>query len=178
MESSAGIGTTIVDDGQIDSMIFPVGWVAGEPAENPGIGSRWFREVYREDSPETSICFFYRGLPVADGPAAAFKGVLARPPHALSDDELQSLSRILEHKTPLNSELFEMTSARTEDWNGKTVMVIEGQYKESDDRIFEIYVDADGSGRFVQEIFYQAPDEQFSQHAEDARSALQSVKWK
>jgi len=178
MESPTEIGTEIVDDGQVDSMVFPVGWVAGEPAENPGIGSRWFREVYREDSPDTSICFFYRGLPVADGPAAAFRGVLDRPPHPLSDDELQSLSRILEHKTPFKSELFELTSARTEDWNGKNVMIVEGQYKESDDRIFEIYVDADGTGRFVQEIFYQAPGDQFSKFADEAQSALLSVKWK
>jgi len=177
MESST-VGTTIVDDGQVDSMVFPLGWVAGEPAENPGIGSRWFREVYREDSPETSICFFYRGLPVADGPAEAFRSVLSRPAHSLSEDELKSLTRILEHKTPLESDLFKLTSARTEDWNGKTVMIVEGEYKESDDRIFEIYVDADGSGRFVQEIFYQAPSEQFLKFADEAQSALLSVKWK
>jgi len=178
MESSTEIGTEIVDDGQVDSMLFPKGWVAGEPAENPGIGSRWFREVYRQDSPDTSICFFYRGLPVADGPAAAFKAVLDGPPHTLSESELQSLPRILEHKTPLDSELFKLSSARTEEWNGKMVLIVEGQYTESDDQIFEIYVDADGSGRFVQEIFYQAPSEQFRQFRAEAQKALQSVKWK
>ena len=178
MESTKRVGAEIVNHGQIDRMTFPEGWVAGEPVPNPGIGSRSFRDVHRADQPEVSVCFFYRGLPVSDGAANYFHAVLQAAPHKLTEAELESVQEILRFKTPFKSEQFLMSSARTEDINGKRVLIVEGSYAASSDRIYEIYVDADGTGRVVQEIYYQAPENSYDRHAKDVMNIVQSIKWK
>jgi len=178
MESTRNVGAEIVNHGQIDRMTFPQGWVAGEPAPNPGIGSRSFREVYRSDDRDSSMCFFYRGLPVNDQAAQTFRAVLSVPAHELTQAEIEPLSEILRFKTPVKSEQFTMTSARTEDLNGKLVLIVEGRYTGGAEQIYEIYVDADGSGRFVQEIYFQAPKEQYERHFKEASDAINSIRWK
>src|SRR5215813_3760564 len=155
MESTKKVGAEIVNQGQIERMTFPEGWVAGEPVPNPGIGSRSFRDIHRTDDKDASVCFFYRGLPVSDRAANYFRAVLEVATHKLTDSEVESIQEILRFKTPFRSEQFTITSARTEVISGKRVLVVEGSYTTSGDRIYEIYVDADGSGSIVQEIYYQ-----------------------
>jgi len=168
----------IENKGQIERMVFPKGWIVGDPEKNPGIGTQSYQEVYRLDNHDTSVGFFYRGLPVDDGSAVNFRALLDQPPHALSADELHSLQRIIGAKTPSDSPKFTMTSAKTEDLNGKKVLVVEGSYPESGDHIRAIYIDADGSGRFVQEVQYQAPKAEYQKHMKEVQSALKSIEWK
>jgi len=171
-------GTRIENQGQIDSIDFPEGWVAGKPQPNPGIGARSYREVFRKDNPDTSVSFFYRGLPINDQSAHNFRDVLSKPPHALSEQEKESLKDVLSTKTPVGSDQFKMTDARVEDLNGKKVLVVEGQYTKSGDKIHAVYVDADGTGRVVQEIFYQSPADQYAKYWKQADRAFKSIDWK
>lgn len=168
----------IVDLGQIEKMVFPSGWVAGEPQPNPGIGTRSYREVYPQDAKDASIGFFYRGLPVSDAAAAAFRAVLEKPTHFVTPPEMRSIKEILSLKTPVDSEQFKCVIAKTIDFNGRRVLMVEGRYPDSGDEIQEIYVDADGSGRFIQEIFYQAPKDLYFRYLAQAKNALQSIAWK
>ncbi|HEY9871588.1 MAG TPA: hypothetical protein V6D08_20695 [Candidatus Obscuribacterales bacterium] len=171
-------GTRIENHGQIEAMAFPDGWVAGKPQANPGIGTRSYREVYRKDHPDTAVSFFYRGLPVSNEAALSFRDVLSKAPHELTEQEKKSLADVLSTKTPVASDQFAMSSCRTEDLNGKKVLVVEGQYTQSGDKIHAVYVDADGSGRFVQEIFYQSAKDQYDTYWKGAQSAFKSIDWK
>ncbi len=170
--------TRVENHGQIDSMSFPEGWVAGKPQENPGIGTRSYREVYRQDHPDTVVGFFYRGLPIGDEAALNFRDLLSKPSHTLSEQEKQSIREVLATKTPVGSDQFAFSTARVEDLNGKKVLVVEGQYTKSGDKIRAVYVDADGSGRVVQEIYYQSPKDEYDVYWKEAQRAFQSIDWK
>ncbi len=170
--------TEIVEHGQIIKMVFPEGWVEGPREKNPGIGARSFREVHPEASPKTMLCFFYRGLPISDNGAANFRSVLEKPPHELTADEIKSLKEVLKMKTPIESAQFQIASARTEVLNGKKVLIVEGSYPEAGEQIYEIYIDADGSGEVIQEIYFQAPQADYEQYLPAAQEAIRSIVWR
>jgi len=87
-----------------------------------------------------------------------------------------ALSKVLRGKE--DPQQFKMIAARTEDFNGKRVLVVEGRDTKSEDDIYAILVDADGSGRVIQEIYYQAPNEIYPKYLREAKSALKSIQWK
>ena len=78
----------------------------------------------------------------------------------------------------MGSHQFALSSARVEDLNGKKVLVVEGQYTQSGDKIHAVYVDADGSGRFVQEIFYQSPKDEYDAYWKEAGKEFKTIDWK
>ncbi len=169
----------VKDHGQINSMDLPAGWNLKPSEGNPGIGTRSYQEASPKNNPDVSLSFFYRGLPVPAQDGTNFKNVLEQKPHELSADELRSLSNVLSQKTPLDSDQFKL---RTEELNGKNVLVVEGSYPASRDaaaqQIHELYVNASGDGRAVQEIFYQAPADAYGKYSDQALNALKSIKWK
>jgi hypothetical protein len=165
------------DQGQINKMDLPPGWVAGEPYHNVGgIGTRSFKEYHPPESPDSSLCFYYRGLPMDAQSGKNFHDILQKPPHTLSQEELASLGEVLRDKKDPKD--FTMASARTENVNGKTVLVIEGRYKEIQQDTQEYFVDASGDGRAVQEIYYQAPKDDYPKYLKDARQSMKSIQWK
>jgi microcompartment protein CcmK/EutM len=158
-------------------MSLPSEWIAA-PAHKANIGGDLFREYHISGDPELKLCFYYRGIRTSQFDGETFKQVLQKPPHDLSDAELSTLAATLRNKNP---QLFAKTVARTEDLNGKRVLVVEGSYDQGkptqiDNR--SIYVDSDGTGTAVQEIFCQGPSAKFQKHSQEYRAALSSIRWK
>ncbi len=165
----------IRDHGQIKDMTLPKDWVEGGPYKIDGPGTRSFREFHPTENPEALIGFFYRGLKIGEAGGKNFHDILDKPPHSLSQAELTSLSDVLRDKG--KPEDFAVYSAKTMDWNGKKVLVVEGRYKELQQDALEIFVDADNDGRVVQEVYYQAPKDSFLKYLKAAKDSLRSIQW-
>lgn|SRR5262249_5027466 len=162
--------------GQIASMDLPAGWVEGPARTYTGAGTRSFRAFHSPDIPEAKLCFYYRGLPVQPESAQTFREVLGKPPHMLDESEISALSEVLRDRG--NSEQFQMRDIRTEDLNGRRVLVVEGTYDKIQQDTYALCIDADGSGRFVQEIYYLAPFIDFVSFKAEADEAIKSIAWK
>ncbi len=167
----------IVNHGQIEKMVVPEGWVEGPRPEYQGIGTRSLREFHPADAPDTQLCLFYRGLPVSDDTGEAFRSILNEPDHELSQEEVEWLKEILRERADPN--VFELVSPpRTTFIGGKRVLTLEGFYRGTNKYLQEIFVNADGSGRVVQEIYFIAPQDDYSVHAAAAQQAFNSIAWK
>jgi hypothetical protein len=163
--------------GQIAHMVFPEGWVEGPPYRfEGGIGTRSFREFHPIEDPKAMLCFYYRGLPVNAALGERFHSVLEQEPHVLSDEEYSSLREILRDKH--NPEDFTLISAQVEDFNGKRVLTVFGRYNKIQEDIYEIFIDADRTGRVVQEVYFQAPVDSYMKYLQDAINAMKSIEWK
>lgn len=167
----------IADHGQVKRITFPPGWEEGSSDAGAQIGSRSFRQVNPDRREDVSVCFFYRGLPVDAEAGKNFHAILGKPPHVLERKEMESIDRVLQIKTPLNK-FFDIIACHTIELNGKRVLVVEGRYPESGDHILEMYIDADGTGRVIQEIYYQAPKQDYGRYLRAVQSTFETIAWK
>jgi hypothetical protein len=168
-------GETITDRGQIKSMTLPSGWEEG-PSTSGGIGTRSFREVHPSEFPDAKLCFYYRGLPASEKAGENFKAILDKPAHILTGAEISSIGEILRGKD--DKATFSPLMIKTEDVNGKRVLTVNGRLNERQDDLKEILVNADGTGRVVQEIYFQAPKELYTRYMKDAQNAMNTIEWK
>lgn len=166
--------TQISDIGQVLSMTIPSSWKEGEPATLPA--NAFFKEYHVANEPDVKLCFFYRGQRSSPAAAEAFRSLLQKPDHLLTPAEIKSVAEIMRNKD--DAKEFAMLSARTREINGKRVLEVEGRYTEKQIDAQAIYVDAEGTGSVVQEIFYQAPKNQYMLHQRETRQAFDSIAWK
>ncbi len=163
------------DHGQVRKIDIPPGW-----EEGPNYDGREHSASYKEFHPagdkDCQLGFYYRGRRTSEAAGKNFHDQLAKPPHALSADELKSVAEIIRDKS--NPADFNTKSARTEDVNGKRVLILEGQYTANKQYAKHLFVDSDNTGTAVQEIFFQAPEHKFQNFSKPADEALKSIKWK
>lgn len=166
---------TLVRRGQIAKMSLPNGFEHGESKERTEASGLSYDEYHPAGKPDAMLCFLYRGKKVNDAAADSFKQVLEQPPHSLSHAELSTLKEIVKDKA--NPGDFNVLSARTEDIQGKRVLLIEGRYKANQEDSLSMYVDACGDGKSVQEIFFQAPKHDYSQLIKSVRNSFKTIEW-
>lgn len=160
--------------GAVDKLTLPTGWAAGK--EINGIGGLGRSQQYlAPGSTDVELTFFDRGRRYNSN-AAAFNEVLTKPAHALSADEQKSLGSILGNYE--DARAFKMESCKTEDLNGKRVLVIQGTWNATAHRSHSVLVSPDGSGSTVQEVFYKAPAADYNKHLPAIQSALKTIRWK
>jgi len=170
-------GIALENHGQIVRMQFATGWVEGpKHTFQGGIGTRSFREFHPTDTPDAMMCFYYRGLPAGEAVGALFHNMLAKDPHLLAPEEYDSIREVLRDKH--NPEDFSLVMAQVEDFNGKRVLTVFGRYVKIQEDLYEIFVDADGTGRVIQEIYFQAPVEAYMKYLQEAIGAMKSIEWK
>jgi len=167
----------IAEQGQVASMDLPEGWTEAAAEHSKfGIGSRSMREFHPDGNSEVKLGFFYRGLKISSEGGQAFRSLLQSSPHQLSTEEIATIRETLQEAA--NPEYFSLQSAKTEQWNGKQVLIVRGVYKKSQNEIYDIFVDTDGTGQSIQEIFYQAPKDQYLRFLNNAKSAMKSIIWR
>ena len=165
----------IKDLGQISSMQFPQGFVTGEE-ENNTAGNNYFKEFHLGIDPDVKIYFEYRGSRISKATAEKFQKILANNTSKLTPDELKDVGEILDSKSI--PEDFHIQIAKTQKVDGKSILVVEGRYIQHDLQARTFYVDADGSGRVIQEVTFQTPMAKRSKYFPDGIKALESIKWK
>lgn len=174
-DKSGGKVATTFSLGQIQEMQPPAGWQEGKPVK-PTAGSSLYQEFHPADQPDVRLCFYYRGRRVSESAGEAFHDILQKPAHTLSAAELTSIKEVLRDKA--NPNAFGTLAARTEDMNGKRVLVIEGHYKGIQHDTHAIFIDSDGTGSAVQEVYYQAHKDKYERYHQAALGSLKSIGWK
>lgn len=166
--------TKVLKLGQIKEMVIPEAWQAS--SDRPLGGTSMYAEFHPPDKAQVKLGFYYRGRRISKAAGATFRRILQYPDHVLSVQEFNVLEAVLQDK--IDPADFVTLIAKTEWFNGKRVLVIEGRYQEIQEEHRSIIVDADGTGTVVQEIFYQAPREMYLQYYRCATLAMKSIIWR
>src|SRR5262249_50168907 len=153
-EAPVATQVTIRNHGQIRSMVLPVGWIE-EGREEGDIGARSYWSFHPEKDSDVRICFYYRGRHVSPEAGQRFHEILQLRPHWLTSSQIASIAEIIRDKKA--EDAFQALLFQTNDFNGKNVLLVEGRYKTIDEDTIAMYIDADGMGRAIQEVFFQAP---------------------
>jgi hypothetical protein len=173
-QSASGKGMELQDQGQIDKVTLPKGWVIGKlPAGATTSGT--LKLFSPADDPDARLGFFYRGQRTSDSSGAAFKSVLEKPAHTLTPAEIAEVKEVLRDKDPAS---FKTLSVRTEDLAGRRVLIVEGTYTGFNHDAYSIYVDSDGTGSAVQELWFEAPKASYVKQLKSVKDSLSSIKWK
>lgn len=104
-----------------------------------------------------------------------FVKALKAPPHVLTDDEyngLQFIARI--------DKYFTKRDARTVSINGRRVLIVEGTQdlgKPEQVETKTIFIDSDGTGTAVQEVYFLAKPNKYKEHLTEVNKALNAIIW-
>jgi hypothetical protein len=154
------------------SLALPRGWKKGTTSHGRFSHCQQFHPADEDDVAVVVTC---RGHQLSEEAAAKFLAVLKTPAHALDDLERRRISEVLDDQ--IVKARFILAAARTEEWQGKTVLVTEGTYATSGDQAYTIFVDADGDGTWVEEFQYFSPSEKFHVHFNDALATFKAIQW-
>jgi hypothetical protein len=174
--NAAPVRGAVSDYGQIHAIDLPRDWIESEEKYISGVGTRSFRMFHPPAVPDVMLCFYYRGLRICAADGAVFRALLDRPAHGLTEPEMASIASVLREKG--DGKKFEVQNARTEEINKKRVLIVEGRYLQSGEKAINLFLDTDGTGTAVQEVYFVAPSSQYSAYFSIARDALYSIKWK
>lgn len=167
------MNATIENYGPLQKLTLPKGWC--ERCDEDNSGYVWeYREFGPADS-NTRMGIFFRGYPVADEVASRFRQMLDETPHDCGGDELASIAEVLRDLASTNH--FELHSAQTEVINGRSVLVIEGDWIERKSSATYAFVDIDNNGRFIQEVFYEVPIGQVPTASELFNQCFSNADW-
>ena len=165
----------IEEFGTIARMPLPAGWLPAPQKSRKETDIATLVKFTEPHNPDIQICFHIRGTPISDAQAENFRGVLAKDPHILHGDEWWSIHQVL-NRMALSDE-FTIASVHTENLNDRKVLVSEGRWKDSDYNMYSVFIDADGSGSVIEEIYYAAPKSDYFMFLTVASQAIKSVEW-
>jgi hypothetical protein len=168
-------GYRIHDHGQISRMNLPHNWVEGR-TQAAVSGTSFFKAFHPADQPEAMLCLFYRGTRLGRRDAQSFRQLLGQQYHLLMPEEIRAVATTMRHMG--RPEQFKIHEAQTQNWNGRSVLTVAGLYMHLQHLAFAIFVDSDGTGTAVQEIYFQAPKKLYLLYFQEAREALSSIVWK
>jgi hypothetical protein len=159
--------------GQIKSMELPEGWFEC-PAEKR-TASDYLTEYRAPESANARLLFYYRGNRIGPGGAADFLKVLSLPDHELTEEEFSSVDLVIRNAS--DPDFFLLSSSRTEEINGKRVLIVEGIWKKGGLVDMGIFIDSDKTGSAVQEIHFEAPQSEYELFVGQAEKALKTIVW-
>ena len=168
---SAATAPELRDHGQIARMTLPP-WPEVAP-RTPTRGP-----VKRYQAPgdgRTRLLFSRTATPLPSAQAALFASLLRQAPFRLRSDHLWDLVA-LTHDMP-SPDYFQVDWARTETWNGRAVMIIEGLWKSDGEAEFHMFAGTDDP-EFVDQICFIGPREDFARHKSDILKCFRSIEWK
>lgn len=166
--------TEVTRLGQVKALALPNYWQEVDVKQHE-LDAWNMRELQPTGNQDVRLSFFNRGRPVSITSAKSFQQLLVSPPHVLSEEEWWSVQEIL--RDAVLPGIFERGKAETIDMNGKMVLVVRGFWMELKKESWAVFVDADGSGTDVQEIYYIAPPEQYTEHWGDVKAAFKAIEW-
>lgn len=165
----------VIDDGQIGQLQLPAGWAEAQVKRQPQ--ALWsMREFRPHASEDVRLSIFHRGGPVSDTSAKSFREILAKPVHTLSYDEFWSMQQVL--RDAALPDQFELLLAETIEVNGKKVLTVHGTWPKLKVDSYGIFIDADGMGTQVQEIYFFAPRDKYNSHWSAVQTSINSITWK
>lgn len=162
--------------GPIRSIILPKGWKEG--LRNTPANQLTVQTLYKFCAAENSnvqLCIYHRGHPVSKRSAASFREVLNRTRQEVSEDDLWSIQEVLGNLAYKDD--FQVVTAMIRPLFGMNVLDVRGLWNNLKLSGYHIFIDVDGSGHFVYEIYYAAPYTEFDTHLAAIEAAVQSIEF-
>jgi hypothetical protein len=159
----------------IDALTIPRAWQkeVNEPSFGEVAKSLSF---FPPDGEGTALALYDRGFPIASSEAQRFQSILDKEPHVLSPAEISTLNaQVL--GTVGDRSAFQINKAETKVVNGKTVLAVDGEWKEGGKKFHGLFVPKDESAREIQEVYFEGQEPHYSKFLPDARQSMQSIKW-
>ncbi len=162
------------DLGEIATFSLPQGWREG--ARQEAIGGRTLHQFQAGSDCHVRFCIYIRTLPVSYPAAVDFQKILYGQFRDLLSEDIARLGEVLEGMS--NQAAFEFNAASTNYLNDRRVLQVEGRWLKADEDTLAVFVDVDGTGRYVQQIYFTAPAGALESHLSLANSMFTSIKWK
>jgi hypothetical protein len=164
----------IQNQGQIKSMELPPSWQLIEDYR-PGTASPSYVRFGPAMPPNVELYLFYPGRPLPGGVQEALRTILSAKEGQLTAKQIESLSIMLREATLPDA--FNFLNARSQDWNGKRVIIVEGRWNQIQQDRFWMFIPHSPDCETHQEVWFQAPVEVYPAQLKFARQALNSIQW-
>lgn len=168
-------------DNQQRQLELPTGW---KECEKQSMAGCLYAELKPADSSESRLVYWNRGYggnKLSRESAAAFKNILNKPPHILNDEETKQVRAVLSNGIMKNDGFFEImpSGLRTEALaDGSNALILDARWPDSGKRSYGVFADFDGSGKYVEQAYIIASENEFNTRLKQTRAALHSLKWK
>lgn len=163
----------IQNHGQIDRLEIPEDWLEAALSQEP-LDTHSVRMFHPSNDAKVQLRLIYRGRPESEQDGQRFLECLNLQPHPLSGSEIEDLVAILREQGQLE---FDIMGAETMTLNGKIILWVEGRWKDDPYWCGTIYIDADGTGRIVQEVTCFAPISSVDRQRQMFKRIIESIVW-
>ena len=179
----------VTEEGSIKRLSMPKHWQQAMPDfsdDRAMIGAPMLTEYNPAGDRATKMCYWNRsfgGTKESAETAMNFNRVLSQEPHHLSQQELKSLQNIIGNGVYANTDSFDIVHAETKKIHGRTVLAVESAYKDSPSqpqgrRSYGVFIDADGSGRYIEQVYFAAPERAYQANLNEAVDCINSIRWR
>ncbi len=175
-------GIVVEDQDSIGSMRLPAGWEENLSSPSRRIGTSRLR-LFSAPDQVTHLYYWDAAIPMKKDAYQSFCTTTTNGVHLLKSEEIPKLSQTLKQLFALCAYLHEdliLLSAKTEELNGKRVLVLQCKAKDSTDEILAMYWDASDSteDRRIQSIAYRSPHAGYWQNLSAAKMCFDSITWR
>ncbi|MDZ4837458.1 MAG: hypothetical protein SGJ27_27035 [Candidatus Melainabacteria bacterium] len=158
--------------GAVKSFELPDDWIADEPVDLGGRRTVVFRTP---DNPAILFCNHFRDEPLSKSGSSKFQSVLYSQFHDLTESEIEDLDDVIEGLN--NKTAFSIRQAGTGYLNDRRIIRVRGDWLESQRSVMSCFIDVDGSGQRVQNLYFGAPIGELERWSELADRVFLSIKW-
>lgn len=160
--------------GAVASLELPELWL--EAAHEPDVGGRQLRRFHVSYLPDVRFCSYNRTVPLSNPGAETFQRTIYSPFHQVELDELFALEEIVEGIA--DDLAFEVVDAVTGYLNGFRCLRVRGIWLSVNHVSDTVFIDVKGDGSQVQQLYFAAPEQFFSDHREQGEAIFKSIKWR
>lgn len=165
------------------------------PQEPDPLREGWSRSFVLTGGEDVKLAFSYRGTPVDQSSASAFREILDEKPALIGDEKLSpqeiiKVQSVLGYNTAGNNQytnsnepgsgtgpVFDLIEANTRRVVSRPVLYIRGGFR-SGRQYVGIFYDTDGKGKFIEEFMLHANSKKLLQlHLDKFESALGTIVW-
>ena len=164
----------IKNQGQIKTMEMPAAWQLLENHDPHSANPSWLK-FGPPNVPDVELYLYFRGRPLTGGAQESLKSILRAKSKQLTVKQIDSIGELLRDASLIDA--FNFLNARTHEWNGRRVLIVEGRWNQIMHDRFWMFIPEDSECETVQEIWFQAPVEQYPAQLKHARQALNSIQW-
>ncbi|HEY9731161.1 MAG TPA: hypothetical protein V6C89_04580 [Drouetiella sp.] len=168
------LNTMIENQGQIRSMELPPTWQLLD-SHVPAAASPSYVRFGPVNVPQVELIIYHAQRPLPREVQESLQSILAAKENLLTKSQIDSLSVMLREASLQGA--FNFLSARSQDWNGKKVILVEGRWNDTQQDRFWMFIPDSAECESVQEVWFQAPVAQYPAHLKQARQAINSIRW-
>ncbi len=164
----------IENHGRIKTMEMPATWQLLED-HNPHSANPAWLKFGPPNLPDVEFYLYFRGRPLTGGGQESLQSIFSAKSNQLTVKQIDSISELLREACLIDA--FNFLDVRIQNWNGQKVLIVEGRWNQIMSDRFWMFIPGNSECETVQEIWFQAPVEQYAAQLKYARQALKSIQW-